>query len=66
LYFSASDGRKQGRTAGRRLAVGFLQIVPGVFPPGWLLTHYFHPQITQDWRGFLFLFGLHYSEKGLY
>ena len=30
----AKSGGNQGRMAGRRLAVGFLQIVPGVFPTG--------------------------------
>ena len=31
---AAKIGENQGRMAGRRLAVGFLQIVPGVFPTG--------------------------------
>ena len=31
---AAKVGGNQGRMAGRRLAVGFLQIVPGVFPTG--------------------------------
>jgi hypothetical protein len=33
-YFLARVGGNQGRMVGRRLAVGFLQIVPGVFPTG--------------------------------
>ena len=31
---AAKVSGNQGRLAGRRLAVGFLQIVPGVFPTG--------------------------------
>ena len=33
-YAAAKIGENQGRMAGRRRAVGFLQIVPGVFPTG--------------------------------
>jgi len=31
---AAKVGGNQGRMSGRRLAVGFLQIVPGIFPAG--------------------------------
>ena len=33
-HAAAKDGGNQGRMAGRRRAVGFLHIVPGVFPTG--------------------------------